>query len=116
MLSPLQVCFSHCGSKSFNLQLVACKVNARQLVPSNVHSRSEHGAQATAHRLRMQKLKATQQGNDEPVIRAVGIANQRETTLVWRRSTGKPCCNAIVWLDTRTRCAGPLLTIPKHCG
>ena len=30
-------------------------------------------------------------------IAAVGITNQRETTIVWERSTGKPICNAIVW-------------------
>ncbi|HEY0909453.1 MAG TPA: glycerol kinase GlpK, partial [Bradyrhizobium sp.] len=36
-------------------------------------------------------------------IGAVGIANQRETTVVWDRRTGKPCCNAIVWQDTRTK-------------
>ena len=33
---------------------------------------------------------------------AVGITNQRETTLVWDRATGRPLHNAIVWLDTRT--------------
>ncbi|MEU3275245.1 glycerol kinase GlpK [Saccharomonospora sp. NPDC006951] len=33
---------------------------------------------------------------------AVGITNQRETTLVWDRKTGKPVYNAIVWQDTRT--------------
>lgn len=32
----------------------------------------------------------------------VGITNQRETTLCWSRSTGKPLCNAIVWDDART--------------
>jgi glycerol kinase len=31
-----------------------------------------------------------------------GITNQRETTLCWSRSTGKPLCNAIVWDDART--------------
>jgi glycerol kinase len=36
-------------------------------------------------------------------IAAVGITNQRETTLVWDRRTGKPLCNAIVWQDTRTK-------------
>src|SRR5947207_392616 len=36
-------------------------------------------------------------------IAAVGIANQRETTVVWNRKTGEPLCNAIVWQDTRTR-------------
>lgn len=35
-------------------------------------------------------------------IAAVGITNQRETTVVWDASTGKPVCNAIVWQDRRT--------------
>jgi glycerol kinase len=35
-------------------------------------------------------------------IAAIGITNQRETTLVWDRSTGKPVYNAIVWQDRRT--------------
>ena len=38
-------------------------------------------------------------GND---IAAIGITNQRETTLVWNRKTGKPVYNAIVWQDRRT--------------
>ena len=33
---------------------------------------------------------------------AVGVTNQRETTLVWNRRTGRPYANAIVWQDTRT--------------
>ena len=36
-------------------------------------------------------------------IVAVGITNQRETTVVWDRKTGKPIHNAIVWQDRRTR-------------
>ncbi|MFN2124493.1 MAG: glycerol kinase GlpK [Candidatus Promineifilaceae bacterium] len=35
-------------------------------------------------------------------IAAVGITNQRETTVVWDKNTGKPFHNAIVWQDTRT--------------
>jgi glycerol kinase len=35
-------------------------------------------------------------------IAAVGITNQRETALVWDKTTGKPVYNAIVWQDTRT--------------
>lgn len=35
-------------------------------------------------------------------IAAVGITNQRETTVVWDKNTGKPFYNAIVWQDTRT--------------
>ncbi|MDQ3748813.1 MAG: glycerol kinase GlpK [Acidobacteriota bacterium] len=35
-------------------------------------------------------------------IVAVGITNQRETTVVWNKKTGEPVCNAIVWQDRRT--------------
>ena len=34
-------------------------------------------------------------------LAAIGITNQRETTVVWNRRTGKPVHNAIVWQDTR---------------
>ena len=39
-------------------------------------------------------------------VAAIGITNQRETTIVWERATGKPLANAIVWQDRRTA---------KHC-
>jgi glycerol kinase len=35
-------------------------------------------------------------------VAAIGVTNQRETTVVWEKSTGKPAYNAIVWQDTRT--------------
>ena len=35
-------------------------------------------------------------------VAAIGITNQRETTVVWDRRTGAPICNAIVWQDRRT--------------
>lgn len=35
-------------------------------------------------------------------LAAIGITNQRETTIVWDKRTGRPYCNAIVWQDTRT--------------
>ncbi|BFO20125.1 hypothetical protein SHKM778_65130 [Streptomyces sp. KM77-8] len=35
-------------------------------------------------------------------IKAIGITNQRETTVLWDRNTGEPVHNAIVWQDTRT--------------
>lgn len=35
-------------------------------------------------------------------VHAIGITNQRETTVLWDRSTGKPVANAIVWQDRRT--------------
>src|SRR3954468_7949599 len=36
-------------------------------------------------------------------VTAIGITNQRETTVVWNRRTGEPYGNAIVWQDTRTK-------------
>ena len=35
-------------------------------------------------------------------LAALGVTNQRETTVVWNRKTGRPLYNAIVWQDTRT--------------
>jgi glycerol kinase len=39
---------------------------------------------------------------DPKDIAAVGVTNQRETTVVWEKATGKPVYHAIVWQDTRT--------------
>lgn len=36
-------------------------------------------------------------------LTGIGVTNQRETTLLWDRGTGRPVYNAIVWQDTRTR-------------
>ena len=47
-------------------------------------------------------LKARLTAND---VAAIGITNQRETTVVWDRATGQPLCNAIVWQDRRTSAA-----------
>lgn len=44
----------------------------------------------------------TKAGIDSSEIAAIGITNQRETTVVWNRKTGKPVYNAIVWQDRRT--------------
>lgn len=51
----------------------------------------------------MQKVmnKAAASVADGEIV-AVGIANQRETTIVWDAATGRPVCNAIVWQDRRT--------------
>lgn len=35
-------------------------------------------------------------------LAAVGITNQRETTVLWDKATGRPLCNALVWMDART--------------
>ncbi len=45
---------------------------------------------------------AMQSGNLKPEdLAAIGITNQRETTIVWNRKTGRPIYNALVWQDTR---------------
>jgi glycerol kinase len=56
-------------------------------------------------------------------IAAIGITNQRETTVVWNRETGKPVYNAIVWQDRRTagfcdqlKAAGHEPLIKQHTG
>lgn len=46
-------------------------------------------------------------------ITAIGIANQRETTVLWERATGKPVYNAIVWQDRRT---AEICASLKHAG
>lgn len=48
----------------------------------------------------MEKAKAL--GISTSMVKAIGITNQRETTVVWDKNTGKPLHNAVVWLDTRT--------------
>ncbi|MFD1513344.1 glycerol kinase GlpK [Halomarina rubra] len=48
-------------------------------------------------------LAALEQGGIDPTqLEAIGITNQRETTLVWDADTGKPVHNALVWQDRRT--------------
>jgi len=56
-------------------------------------------------------------------IAAIGIANQRETTVLWERATGRPVHNAIVWRDRRTaelcerwRAAGLAETVAARTG
>src|SRR5690606_9323778 len=41
-------------------------------------------------------------GMDDRAIAGIGITNQRETTVIWERATGRPIHNAIVWQDRRT--------------
>ncbi|XP_059670755.1 glycerol kinase-like [Cornus florida] len=47
--------------------------------------------------------KATADGhNVDSGLKAIGVTNQRETTVIWSKSTGRPLYNAIVWMDVRT--------------
>jgi glycerol kinase len=53
-------------------------------------------------------------GLDAAAVAAIGIANQRETVLVWDRRTGKPIHRAIVWQDRRTAAACAALRDAGH--
>jgi glycerol kinase len=60
---------------------------------------------------------------DAAQVAAIGITNQRETTVVWDRRTGEPLCHAIVWQDRRTaelcddlRAAGKAPLIQRKTG
>src|SRR3954468_15284960 len=50
-----------------------------------------------------QVIREAMDGHTACDIGAIGITNQRETTVVWNRHTGEPYANAIVWQDTRTK-------------
>ena len=63
--------------------------------------------------VRSLKLAVQKAGVDVADIAAIGITNQRETTLLWERSTGEPLCNAIVWQCRRT---APLVERLKQDG
>ena len=66
----------------------------------------EHDAReiwATQHAVALEALEQAGGGKAVPGdIAAIGITNQRETTLLWDRATGQPVANAIVWQDRRT--------------
>lgn len=61
----------------------------------------EHDANEIRRNVKAVVAEATKTHGVAEVI-AVGITNQRETTLLWSRDTGEPVGNAIVWQDTRT--------------
>jgi glycerol kinase len=56
----------------------------------------------------------TKAGLESSDIAAIGITNQRETTIVWNRKTGVPVYNAIVWQDRRTADYCDLLKSESH--
>jgi len=53
-------------------------------------------------------------GVSAKTLAGIGITNQRETTIIWERATGKPVYNAIVWQDRRTEAACAALRAAGH--
>ena len=63
----------------------------------------EHDAEAIWHSQTKVIKQVLQEQNLQPAdIAGIGITNQRETTVIWDKHTGKPIYNAIVWQDRRT--------------
>ena len=62
----------------------------------------EHNPQEIWHNTQLVMRDALKKAEIEPKnLKAIGITNQRETTLIWDRHTGEPLYNALVWQDTR---------------
>lgn len=94
--SARAILFNHAGE----IQAVA-QQEFEQLFPQT--GWVEHGPEeiwAAQHRVALEVIQKT--GITPRDIAAIGITNQRETTLIWDRATGKPIANAIVWQDRRT--------------
>lgn len=89
------ILFDHGG----NLVAVSQKEH-RQLYPGP--GLVEHDALEIWDNTRQVILQALQAAPPDTSIEAIGITNQRETTVVWERETGRPIHPAIVWQDTRT--------------
>ena len=81
--------------------LATAQQELRQIYPAPglVEHDPEEIWQATVATVRQAMAKAGLAAKD---VAGIGITNQRETTVVWDRATGKPIHNAIVWQDRRT--------------
>jgi glycerol kinase len=87
--------FDHAGKN-----ICAAQIEHRQIYPQP--GWVEHDASEIWLRTREVMAEAMgRAGLDGKDIAAVGIANQRETTVLWNRKTGRPVMNALVWQDTR---------------
>ena len=90
------ILFDHAGAPVASHQLEHRQITPR---PGWV----EHDADEIIERVRTcVRVALREAGADARALAAVGISNQRETTVVWDRRTGRPVHHAIVWQDTRT--------------
>ena len=76
--------------------------------PLNIHSPADGWVEQepmeiwASQRQAMARLEQTITAEQRQAVVACGITNQRETTILWRRSDGSPCGPALVWQDGRT--------------
>ena len=95
--STRAILFDHAGNKCGTGQL-----ETTQIFPKS--GWVEHDPlEIWANTVRVIELALEQAGASPEDIAAVGITNQRETTVLWDKATGIPVYNAIVWQDTRTQ-------------
>ena len=91
----------------FDARAIPLAVHAlplRQIFPAN--GWVEHDADEI-WQAALSAIRAVLAGVEPGRVAAIGVTNQRETTLIWDKATGAPPHNAIVWQDRRTagRCA-----------
>src|SRR4029453_13767435 len=88
--------FDHGGNEVGRSQLeheqILPKAGWVEHSPVEIWERTSSVVQTTLNRL----------GLSASDVAALGITNQRETTVIWNKKTGRPYHNAIVWQDTRT--------------
>jgi len=95
--STRAILFDHAGNKCGTGQL-----ETTQIFPKS--GWVEHDPlEIWSNTLTVIELAMKQAGANSTDIAAVGITNQRETTVLWDKTTGIPVYNAIVWQDTRTQ-------------
>ena len=106
--SSRAVLFDHCGGIA-----ALAQQEIRQIYPQpgwvEHDARDIWAAQLAVARQCLQKIPVAQ-------VLAIGITNQRETTLLWDRKTGAPVANAIVWQDRRTAARCDQLRNEGHAG
>ena len=64
---------------------------------------SHDPAEIAANVLAVARAVVEETGVDPADVAGIGISNQRETTVAWRRTTGEPLCDAVVWQCARAR-------------
>ncbi len=95
--------------------VAAHQLEHRQLTPRP--GWVEHDAEEILDRVQTcVRVALREAGADARALAAVGITDQRETTIVWSRRTGRPIAPAIVWQDTRTADAGARLAAADAAG
>jgi glycerol kinase len=102
---------------AFRAPQLAPAASARRDLPQHFPASGwvEHDAEEIfAHSVETLREALAQAGGSPADVAAIGITNQRETTVLWDRATGKPLHKAIVWQDRRTAATCAALRAAGH--